>query len=439
MTPYINYIFFYIYLTIFAILLLFLLNSYFENKLINSLFSKTENTLNTLRNNLGKNVEDFSGNDNYILLDNTDYNYKTAYTGQQPSIKECHVSGKQYLNKYTPILNENDLIGAEHNDATKACQVYYKGNNTELMRSDTDTKTYIRKLDDEYWRNNSRYKNAKCSIETLKLDLDEKYEEYLKNNSIDDNVTTDTFIESQCIEKAEDQNKSLLGININYNSNDSGCYGIYSGFETDGTNKMSCMYGNNEIGSVLNASSTLKSDIQTNVVNSKIIDPTDTQSKDFLKFMTKKEEESKAELDNLIVRNEIVGKEKEAARMKLELAKAKKIKKKIPNTSQCNLDTPIFLSRSQVKNIYNNIENHTELQSILDMFENKELVISNVDGSKKYNSGFIDNFDFDGIDTFSCKLLQTYILKETNTKHTGILNRLKHVIETSISKTKLEN
>ena len=72
------------------------------------------------------------------------------------------------------------------------------------------------------------------------------------------------------------------------------------------------------------------------------------------------------------------------------------------------------------------------------MFEKKGLVVLNTDGSIKYNSGFIENIDFNGINTFSCKLLQTYILNETKTKNLSIWNRLKQVVNVSIAKTNLE-
>ena len=431
----INYVFFFIYLLILVILGI---------ELINISKNKTVKKIEKV-----KNVEDFSGNilstdsknvspdlNNYTILNNTDFNYKTAFTGEHSTMTDCHASAKDYLNKYNPILTENDLIGAEHNDGTKACQVYYKGNNTELMRGDTDTKTYIRKLDDEYWRNNYTYKSQKCAIEKVKLDLDDKYEEFLKNNSIGDNVSNDEFIESQCLEKAENQNKPIVGININYNSNDSGCYGIYAGFETDGTDQMSCMYGH-EVPTVLNT--TVKTVLENNESIDTNSDTNNIAASDFLKYMGKLDVEKQNEFDDLVKRNEIVGKEKEDK--KLQFAAPKLNIHNTPtktNTIQCDFDKPIFLSGNQIKNIYNNVKNHSELESILDMFEKKGLVVLNTDGSIKYNSGFIENIDFNGINTFSCKLLQTYILNETKTKNLSIWNRLKQVVNVSIAKTNLE-
>jgi len=417
-----------------------------------------------------KNVEDFSGNiistdlknispdlknispdlNNYTLVNNTDFNYKTAFTGEHSTMTDCHASAKDYLNKYKPILSENDLIGTEHNDGTKACQVYYKGNNTELMRGDTDTKTYIRKLDDEYWRNNYTYKTQKCAIEKVKLDLDEKYEDFLKTNSIGDNVSNDDFIESQCLEKAENQNKPIVGININYNSNDSGCYGIYAGFETDGTDQMSCMYGHEVLDSVVSKnekvlSATVKTVLENNKLTDVNSDSNNIKASDFLKFMGKLDEEKQEEIDDLVKRNDIVGKEKEAKKLQLAIPKlnisTKNTKQNTitkTNAIQCDFEKPIFLSGNQIKNIYNNVKKHSELESIIDMFEKKGLVVLNTDGSIKYNSGFIENIDFNGINTFSCKLLQTHIMNETKTKNLSIWNRLKQVVNVSIAKTNLE-
>jgi len=239
--------------------------------------------------------------------------------------------------------------------------------------------------------------------------LDDKYNEYLKTNSIGDDTYQDSMIANKCIQLAESNQigKSFVGVDIKYNSiNDSGCYGIYGDFEEADDNIFSCNYGQNDVSSAF-----------------KIYE----DKKD------KEEEEELAYIKTLNDRFEELEKEKDNNDKNLKNVN------KYKNKTICNFDSPVFLSANQVKNIYKQLENHEELKSISDMFENKKLVISNIDGSKQYNSGLIQNIDFDGINTFSCKLLQSFIVNETSTKNTGILNKLKKVISTSIAKTKLEN